>query len=249
MVAALIDSVNVLIFAPLPIERSMPKILTAKEIDRFRDKLCDLALQSFAKHGVEGITLRGLAAAVGCSRTTPYRYFKNKADILAALRQREFSRMADALQAAFDNEPKPAKRLVAIASAYLRFAVQHPDAYRVMYEVDQQDSHSYPELMAQIERSGKPLRLIVEEGVASGAMYGDPENIALTQWAALHGLISLHLSHMLGNERSIEELAEVTVRSLGRAVASKPTTKAAARRVAPGDHLNLHTTTEKKNEK
>jgi AcrR family transcriptional regulator len=243
MVASLIDSVNVLILVPLQIERRMPKILTEEEIDRFRDTLCDLALQSFAKHGVNGITLRGLAAAVGCSRTTPYRYFKNKADILAALRQREFSRMADTLQAAVDNEPMPAKRLVAIASAYLAFAVQHPHAYRVMYEVDQQDSHSYPELMAQIQRSGAPLRMIVEEGVASGAMHGDPENIALTQWAALHGLISLHLSHMLGNERSIEELAEVTIRSLGRAVATQPTTKATARRVASSDYLNLHRTT------
>ena len=223
----------------------MPKILTEEEIDLFRDKLCDLALHAFAKHGVEGITLRGLAAAVGCSRTTPYRYFKNKADILAALRQREFSRMADELEAAVEKEPVAAKHFVAIASAYLRFAVQHPNAYRVMYEVDQQDSKSYPELMAQITRSGAPLRAIVKEGVDSGILQGDPENIALTQWAALHGLISLHLSHMLGSERSIEELAEVVVRSLGRAVATKPTTRAAARRTSSEDHLNLHMIKEK----
>ena len=65
----------------------MPKVLTAEEIVYFRNRMCDHALASFAEHGVEGISLRGLAAELGCSRTTPYRYFKNKADILAALGQ------------------------------------------------------------------------------------------------------------------------------------------------------------------
>ena len=62
-------------------------------------------------------------------------------------------------------------------------------------------------------------------------MHGDPVNIAHMLWAGLHGLISLHLSHMLGDERDIEELAQVTIRSLARAVASKPTAAPAARRM------------------
>lgn len=209
----------------------MPKILTEEEILSFRNRLCDLALQTFATQGVEGITLRGLAAAVGCSRTTPYRYFKNKAEILAAVRQREFQRMADALEAAVVAEPSPDKRLVALASTYLRFAVEHPDAYRVMYEVDQQDSHLYPELVAEIRRSGAPIKNIVKAAVKTGTMHGDPVNIAYMLWAGLHGLISLHLSHMLGTERNIEELTQVMIRSLGRAVSSNPTTSPAARRV------------------
>jgi AcrR family transcriptional regulator len=74
----------------------MPKILTTHDVKQFRQQLCDLALKAFAEHGMDGISLRGLAAAAGCSRTTPYRYFKNKTDILAAVRQSEFQRMADA---------------------------------------------------------------------------------------------------------------------------------------------------------
>ena len=211
----------------------MPKILTEDEILTFRNRLCDLALEAFANHGVEGTTLRGLASAVGCSRTTPYRYFENKADILAALRQREFVRMSEALEAAEQSEPRPDRQLAALASTYLQFALQHPDAYRVMYEVDQQDTHHYPELQAEIQRSGVPIKNIVSAAVQSGSMHGDPVNIAHMLWAGLHGLISLHLSHMLGDERDIDELAQVTIRSLARAVATKPTAIAAARRVRP----------------
>lgn len=226
----LIDSVNVNLDSIIQPTLRMPKILTETEIASFRNLLCDLALAAFAKHGVDGITLRGLAAAAGCSRTTPYRYFKNKADILAALRQREFERMTHALEAASQAEGNPNKRLVALGTAYLNFAMEYPDAYRVMYEVDQQDSHLYPDLLAQIDRSGEPIRTIIAQAVKSGVMHGDPANIAYSQWAGLHGLISLHLSGMLSDERCIDELAEVMIRSLGRAVSTTPSVTPAARR-------------------
>jgi AcrR family transcriptional regulator len=209
----------------------MPKILSDNEISCFRDKLCDLALEAFAQRGVEGITLRGLATSVGCSRTTPYRYFKNKADILAALRQREFSSLAQSLESAVCHDSDESQWLVILTSQYLRFAIENPVSYRVMYEVDQEDAHRYPELMKQIERSGQPIRDRVKAAVAAGVMYGDPINIAFTLWAGLHGLISLHLSNMLGNERTINELAEVMVRSLGRAVSIETAAKSPARRV------------------
>jgi len=212
----------------------MPKVLTPEEIICFRNRMCDHALASFAKHGVEGITLRGLAADLSCSRTTPYRYFKNKADIVAALRQREFGRMAQTLEAALEAESDIEKQLMALASAYLRFAIEQPNTYRVMYQVDQQDSQEYPELAAEIWRSGEPIRSVVSKSVQEGRLHGDPLNISYVLWAGLHGLISLHLSHLLGAERDIEELARAMIRSLGRAVSTNPSETPAARR-APQD--------------
>lgn len=196
----------------------MPKILTAAQIEGFRQRLCDLALEAFARDGLGGITLRGLAAEVGCSRTTPYRYFKNKADIVAAIRQREFARMADTLEAAANRHTNAREQLAALASAYVHFALESPDAYRIMYEVDQQDSHRYPELQAQIERSGDPIKRIVTQAVADATMQGDPAVITRMLWASLHGLISLHLSHLLGAEHDLKELVNVTMQSLGIAI-------------------------------
>ena len=209
----------------------MPKILSDDEISRFRNKLCDLALEAFAQRGVEGITLRGLASSVGCSRSTPYRYFKNKAEILAALRQREFSSLAQALESAVGDESDESQWLIILASQYLRFAIENPVSYRVMYEVDQEDAHLYPELIKQIERSGQPISSRVNAAVAAGVMHGDPVNITYTLWAGLHGLISLHLSNMLGNERSINELAEVMVRSLAGVMSIEAFSESPARRV------------------
>lgn len=199
----------------------MPKVLTSDEIRCFRNRMCDHALTSFGKHGVEGISLRGLAADLSCSRTTPYRYFKNKADILAALRQREFGRIADTLEAALAQEPDTSKQLEALFHAYLHFAIQHPDSYRVMYNVEQPDSAQYTELEAEISRSAKPIRHVVNASLAAGTMLGDPVNICYVLWAGLHGLISLHLAHLLGDKREIEELAAVMIRSLVRALSTQ----------------------------
>ena len=209
----------------------MPKILSPKDVLQFRQRLCDLALKAFAEQGVEGMSLRGLAAAAGCSRTTPYRYFKNKEDILAAVRQAQFQRMADDAEEVAGRVNDPDERLVALARAYLSFALATPDAYRVMYSVAQQDEQRYPELVRQVNRAQRPMMTAVDEAIESGSIKGDPTNIVHVLWAGLHGIISLHLSDKLHMGRNIEELAEVMIRALSRAVASKPSAQPAARRV------------------
>ncbi len=215
----------------------MPKILTTSDVKQFRQRLCELALKAFAEGGIDGISLRGLAAEAGCSRTTPYRYFKNKADILAAVRQSEFGRMADTMERAAGREGDPNKKLRALAVSYLEFAIERPVAYRVMYEVNQKDEQRYPELVKQIKRTQQPMISAVQEAIRSGSVHGDAVNIGHVLWAGLHGLISLHLSNKLHSGRDIEELAEVMVRSLGRAVATEPSIEPAARRVS-GDNEN-----------
>ena len=52
--------------------------------------------------GLEAVTMRQLAAELGVSPMTPYRYFGDKDDILAAVRARAFDRHAEALETAYD---------------------------------------------------------------------------------------------------------------------------------------------------
>ena len=78
----------------------MPRYLNDKDIADFRSELCKVATERFARFGYEGVTMRQLAEALGCSPKTPYRYFKDKADILATVRAQAFGKFADALEAA-----------------------------------------------------------------------------------------------------------------------------------------------------
>jgi AcrR family transcriptional regulator len=208
----------------------MPRILTQSDVAEFRQRLCDLATRRFAELGAAGVTLRALADEAGCSRTTPYRYFKDKAEILAAVRTAGFMRLADRLEETARREGDLARRLTALGRTYLRFARDEPHAYRVMYEISQQDEHRYPELAKQIRRTQQPMLDTVEECVRAGVIAGDPLDVTHLLWAALHGLNALHLADKLHLGRDFDVLSEIMVRFLGRALAPRPATRPPTRK-------------------
>ena len=83
----------------------MPKTLSPEDIADFQDRLCDAAERLFAESGPDAVTIRQLATDVGVSAMTPYRYFKDKDAILAAVRARAFDRHAEALERAYGAAP------------------------------------------------------------------------------------------------------------------------------------------------
>ena len=87
----------------------MPRYLTEQDIADFRAELCKVATERFARFGYEGVTMRQLAEALGCSPKTPYRYFKDKADILATVRAQAFAKFADALEKAAAGVDRPGR--------------------------------------------------------------------------------------------------------------------------------------------
>ena len=116
----------------------MPRYLTDQDIADFRAELCRVATERFARFGYEGVTMRQLAEALGCSPKTPYRYFKDKADILATVRAQAFGKFADALEAAAASAPPgdPIARMRRVGEAYHQFALKNWHAYRIMFDID-----------------------------------------------------------------------------------------------------------------
>ena len=71
----------------------MPRVLTPADLADFREKLIAAATRIFAAKGREGFTMRELAAELGVSAMTPYRYFQDKDEILAVTLHRIAARM------------------------------------------------------------------------------------------------------------------------------------------------------------
>ena len=176
----------------------MPRNLSTADIEDFRDRLCDVAEPMFAEHGAESVTIRQLAGALGVSPMTPYRYFKDKDAILAAVRARAFERHAEALEGAYQAHPDdPVRRGAAVGQAYISFALEHPQAYKLMFDIQQPNAGDYPELVRSGDRSRATMTRYVQELVAAGVFHGDPDLIGHLFWAALHGPLMLHFSGML----------------------------------------------------
>ena len=122
----------------------MPRVLTNEAVGEFRERLVDAAERLFAQHGLEAVTMRQLAAELGVSPMTPYRYFADKDDILTAVRTRAFNRHAEALELAFEGGANTIERANAVGRAYLDFALSHPEAYKLMFDIAQPNEAAYP---------------------------------------------------------------------------------------------------------
>ena len=199
----------------------MPKILSADDVETFRDRLCDVAERQFADHGPDAVTIRQLAAALGVSPMTPYRYFKDKDAILAAVRARAFDRHAQALEDAYDGAPDdPPARSALLGQTYIRFALDHPEAYKLMFDTRQPGAERYPDLVRAGERSRATMTRHVRDLADAGLITGDPDLIGHLYWAALHGPLMLQFSGLLtpGYDATtlIEGLGNALLKSIAR---------------------------------
>ncbi len=188
----------------------MPKLRTAEDLADFRDRLCDAAEKMFAEHGPDAVTIRQLAQAIGVSPMTPYGYFKDKDAILVAVRARAFNRHADALEAAFRAAPDdPSARSNAVGEAYIRFALEHPEAYKLMFDITQPSADDYPEFEAATARSRATMTAHLK-GLLGDRPGVDAELVGHLFWAALHGPLMLAFSGMVNQELALRMIGNLT---------------------------------------
>lgn len=208
----------------------MPRAaLSPDEIAAFRKRAIAAAIKLFAARGYEAVTLRAIADELGTSAMAPYRYFANKAEIFALVRAEAARALNDRYAAELHGAGSVFERLVRTRDAYVRFALEHPDRYRIIFEVRSESDDAYPELLAEQQRSVGLFQEIGELAVEAGLFTGDPISSAHLMWAQVHGLISLHLGGNLQLGRTIEQVLQqsnmrvfdLEARATGRTRAAK----------------------------
>ncbi|MET0403208.1 MAG: TetR/AcrR family transcriptional regulator [Cystobacter sp.] len=180
-------------------------------------RLCEAAERLFAEKGPDAVTMRQLAAELGVSPMTPYRYFKDKDDILAAVRASGFDRFADALEKAHARPGDAVEKGAAVCEAYLTFAFTHAHAYKLMFALKQPNEADYPELVRASGRARLTMSQYVRGLMEAGLIEGEPEQIGLMFWASIHGAVELELVGALphgGARRLIDALAPIITRGL-----------------------------------
>ena len=160
-----------------------------------REALIEAARQLMAEHGPEGVTLSEAARMAGVSPAAPYRHFKDRANLVAALAVEGFTHFADTLEKAWNNGAGgPLASLTRVGYAYVDFARRQPAFYTAMFESGI-DHGSDPELSRQSNRAFGVLR------DAAAAMHATlpeerrapPLMMALHIWTMAHGISSLFL--------------------------------------------------------
>jgi AcrR family transcriptional regulator len=203
----------------------MRRVLTPADIDEFRDRVCVAATELFAEFGEEGFNMRLLSGRLGVSAMTAYRYFKDKNEILAAVRARAFGRLADRLEAAYDAADSTEQTLAALSRVCVEFAREERLHYESMFDLSQSRATAAPELCREEDRAREaftmPLRLLAHAGICKG----DPEVIGQMLWSSLHGVMALNLARKLSDadcDRMIAEIVRMLVGSCGAVVEFRP---------------------------
>ena len=191
------------------------------DINKFREELCDVALKLFSERGREGVSLRAVTRAMGCSHTTPYRYFESVEAIFAAVRIRCFERFETFLRQRLDPIEDPLQAIRQLSLSYFDFAVRNRSEFEVMFAMDQPDPTLYPE---SIEAGKKAWRVPLElsrRAVESGALEADPEELAHLLWSGVHGIAVLHLAGKFSMGKDASELLIPHVEALIRAFSKR----------------------------
>ncbi len=195
---------------------SQPKSKRARssgDRDAIRGRLCDAAAKLFLEEGEAALSMRRLAAEVGCSPMAPYRHFADKEALVAAIRAQAFNRLADALDGVERDDRHRARD---IGDAYVQFARENPAAYKLMFDLAQPDEAAYPELAAAAARARVSMSGYVHELVEVGMLAGDPVELGYVFWAATHGLIVLDLAGCIPADPVFEMLRRRTLGALMR---------------------------------
>ncbi|GAA5053650.1 TetR/AcrR family transcriptional regulator [Streptomyces similanensis] len=177
------------------------------------------ARELLEEDGSAGLSLRAVARRAGVSPTAPYRHYADRDALVSAVAAQGYEELAGYLAAAHPS-PASAGDLAAVAVAYVRFALDHPALFRVMFaEPCDQTSEERVAATAAIREYVR--------GVVHRAFPGvDPEALSTTVWALVHGLAFLHLDGKL--DASTPEVVDAQVRAAVQALFTASATVARA---------------------
>jgi AcrR family transcriptional regulator len=101
-----------------------------------RAALIGAAAAEIERGGYENLSLRELAASLAVSRAAPYRHFVDRRALLAALAAEGFEKLTAIYRNAIAAGKTPRAHLTASGRAYLAFAAERPQLFRLMFASD-----------------------------------------------------------------------------------------------------------------
>lgn len=130
-------------------------------------------------------SLRSIARACQVAPSAVYWHFPSEADLRSAVLDAEYTSLICTVEAALDSAPDDTDRLVVAGDAYITWALEHPGAYQLLFESDD-------ELPATRAEHGPRLQQRIVE-LARRVDPQAPFTAALLLWSAWHGVVSLRL--------------------------------------------------------
>lgn len=192
--------------------KALSKNLKNKE-EGTRQVLIHHALNLISDYGFESVSLREIARSAGLSHMAPYKHFKDKESLLAQIAQDGFEELTHNFLTIEQNEPDPKKRFFLMGKAYMKFAIQNPHHFKLMFSgfFEKHEAHPY------VAEKGTAcfnclVRLIEYCQYHKFISKGPVQDISLFIWSNIHGLSGLWIENCI--EKTNHERSEKTLDKL-----------------------------------
>jgi AcrR family transcriptional regulator len=182
-----------------------------------KEALLEAATELLAGYGPDGLSLRGVARRAGVSQSAPYRHFKDKEELLAAIGQNGFRRLKALAEERLLGAADHRERLHLVGAAYVEFAQRNPHLFRLMFGPMMRKEEEHPDLKLSCQECFGLLLAVIEAGQADGVFRaGDPEVLGTAAWSTVHGIAHLALDGQLPprTEASFESVSKL-LRAVG----------------------------------
>lgn len=156
--------------------------------------------------GIGAVTLRAVGELAGVSRQAPYKHFADKEALLAMLAAGYFELFGrEMFGAAEEAGGDPLLRLEAMGAAYVRFALESPHRYRLMFGEKTQTS-PHPEVHEAAHAVYEGFVRAIVAGQEAGLLpAGDPVGLAALLYATSHGAVDLALMGQAEESKGLQD--------------------------------------------
>lgn len=167
----------------------------------------------------DDVPMRAVADAVGVTTPSIYLHFADKQELLSAVVADVFGELDAAMVKAAAEETTPMGRLRAYGLAYVRFALDHPEHYRLaMLDPCPKPNVEVDEVLRSSAFSH--MQSTVDECIEAGIFQGETLAITFEMWAAAHGVAALMIAKPYLPFGTAEDFADRTLcaAAIGHAV-------------------------------
>jgi AcrR family transcriptional regulator len=188
--------------------------------DHSRDEIREMAIAAAAKQveteGFQSVTARKVASEIGYTVGTLYHVFRNFDDLIIHMNAQTIDEMAALIQRETRKKRNPEVRIRAMAEVYVKYATDHPDRWRLVFEHQAPRGLPTPALMK--ERRDVMFAMVADNlrEISSARIPQEIDHTATALWSGIHGICILALTGKLylGGAFSMVKLIDTLIDSV-----------------------------------
>jgi AcrR family transcriptional regulator len=158
-----------------------------------KNALIQAGIKILAEDGINGLSLRKVAREAGVTHSAPYAHFTDKQALIAAIstdgHRKVYDRISKVLKAYPDD---PLRQLIETAWTYVEFGFTEPDHFKIAFNASVEKEREYADLVEATKTTFNEFKQLIIRCQNAGLIdAGEPDLVAVTLWALVHGFVIL----------------------------------------------------------